>query len=97
MTFHPTGSLGKRRTGVFPVIPDKESQLSWTRDLRCVTSCDVPEHLPDKDPLLDPQLMKPLVAPIKPSHPSSQGGALMFFLGLLTGAKGECYKPSGCF
>lgn len=51
MTFHPTGSLGKRRTGVFPVIPDKESQLSWKRDLGCVTSCDVPEHLPDKDPL----------------------------------------------
>lgn len=82
---------------MFPVIPDKESQLLWTRDLRFVPSHDVPEHLPDKDHLLDPQLMKPLIAPIKPSHPSSQGGALMFFLGLLTVAKGQCYKPSRSF
>lgn len=95
MTFQPTGSLGKRHTEVLPVIPDKESQLPWTRDLRFVTSHDVSEHLPNEDHLMDPQLMKTLVAPIK--HPSSQGRALMFFLGLLTVAKGGCCKPSRSF
>lgn len=96
MTFQPT-EMGKRHTEVFPVIPDKESQLPWTRDLRFATSHDVPEHLPHKDHLLGPQLMKTLVAPIKPSQPSSQGGALMFSLGLLTVAKEGCCKPSRSF
>lgn len=75
MTFQPTGSLRKRHTEVFPVIPDKESQLSWIRDLRFVTSHDVPEHLPKKDHLLDPQFSsKTLVAPIKPSYPAAKEG-----------------------
>lgn len=74
MTCRPTGSLGKRHAGVFPVIPDKESQLTWTKGLRFVTTRDVPEHLPNKDHLLDPQLMKTLVAPIKPSHPAANEG-----------------------
>lgn len=68
MTFQPAGSLGKRHAGVLPVIPDKGSQLSQTRDPRFATSCDAAEHLPDKDPSLDPQLVKTAVAPIKLSH-----------------------------
>lgn len=83
MTFQPTGSLRKRHTEVFPVIPDKESQFSWTRDLRLVISHKVPEHLDNKDHLLDPQMMKTLVTPIKPSHSSSQGGPVMGFFGFI--------------
>lgn len=75
---------------MFPVIPDKGSQLSQTREPRFVTYCDAPEHLPNKDNLLDPWLLKTMVTQTKLSHTFSQEAASMVFLVvrvLLTGAK----------